>query len=487
MPHKPLALWDELGNSRILRLSQKEAEEFVSEQKSKNSNDIFYCMLEEDWRAHMEKQQYSEKDAAKYEEIQRNLNEMEGIQRKLNENDKSINGFGLPFILDDNEDYESKLKKILKNFIEEIDQPAFKKEDNLIKDVEGICEKIIYAFKKAKNGNASKAEEVISEILREYKKYPFAVSELDKNYAFRGIAPCSNLRQKEYEKEYNNMMEGDLSFFRARVVDKETTLSNREDINYLPFSKHELAKDMRFSSKNNICLYLGVTSFVCAEECQWDGEKNLYLSSFRFNEKGKKLKILNLAISQSLLNGMIPWDKKDVCRKEFYNNMLKVFPFTIATSFTTLKDADEKHDDKDEYLLSQILMDVLQKEGIDGVAYLSRQGEDDFQYPQMVCLAIPVKDSNIKDEYGKLVLDYVMTKPVLIESAIKNSIEMNLKSYINEKYPKYLNNMNNLENSTAKIKCKGETFFYQDTCYSRVDNYLVNQVHEKISCTTEEN
>ncbi len=39
-------------------------------------------------------------------------------------------------------------------------------------------------------------------------------------------------------------------------------------------------------------------------------------------------------------------------------------------------------------------MNVLHKEGIDGIAYLSRQGTDDFQYPQMVCLAIPVTDIN---------------------------------------------------------------------------------------------
>ncbi len=32
----------------------------------------------------------------------------------------------------------------------------------------------------------------------------------------------------------------------------------------------------------------------------------MYLSSFKFNEKGEKLKILNLAVTQALINGMIP-------------------------------------------------------------------------------------------------------------------------------------------------------------------------------------
>lgn len=392
--------------------------------------------------------------------------------------DKNITGFEIPFILAKGEDYKTKLKSKLEAFAKSIDRLGFQNEGNLINDVRDICEKIIDAFEEAKNNNVSKAEEIISEILREYKKYSFAVSELDKNYAFRGIAACEDLRQNEYEKEYKYMLKGDLNFFRARVVDKTTLLSTMEDISYLPFSKRDLAKNMRFSSKNNICLYLGVTSFVCAEECQWDGEKNLYLSSFIFNEKGKKLKILNLAISQSVLNGMIPWGKEVDYKKEFHNTMLKVFPLVIATSFT-LEDEDEKHDEKDEYLLSQILMNVLQKEGVDGVAYLSRQGKDDFLYPQMVCLAIPVIDSNAKDEYGKLASEFVMTKPVLFENAKNYDKQDSKKSYINEKFPKYSEiPYDKYESANAKITCKGNIISYQDTCYSRVDNYLVNQVHE---------
>lgn len=182
---------------------------------------------------------------------------------------------------------------------------------------------------------------------------------------------------------------------------------------------------MRFSSKGKVCLYLGTTSYVCSEECRWNKKDNLYLSSYKFNEKGKRLKILNLVVLQALMNGMIPKDKNDLFRKDMHNAMVRLFPFVIATMFT-IKTPDGvrrkkyKETTKYEYLLSQILMNVLHKAGIDGVAYLSRQGEDDFQYPQMVCLAIPVTDTYDKNEYGDLIKCFDITRPVLFNKLCVN-------------------------------------------------------------------
>ena len=49
----------------------------------------------------------------------------------------------------------------------------------------------------------------------------FAITELDKSYAFRGVAPFDKLKQKwAPEEAYKTMMDGDLNFFRARIVKK---------------------------------------------------------------------------------------------------------------------------------------------------------------------------------------------------------------------------------------------------------------------------
>ena len=398
-------------------------------------------------------------------------------------NDKCVNGFGTPFEADSNEDYECKLRNRLDEFVKEIDKPAIKREGILPQDIKIICEKVISAFEAAKTGNLKESENVLAEILEDYKKIPFAVSELDKNYAFRGIAPFGELRQKwAPEEQYDTMLEGDLNFFRARIVKEDQESQERKDINYLPYSKQDLAQDMRFSSRGKICLYLGTTSYVCSRECRWDKKGKLYLASFKFNEKGKKLKILNLVVTERLLNGLSALMETKKQMGELWKTLIRVFPLMIATAFTIRTSEEREH--KYEYLLSQVLINVLQKVGIDGVAYLSRQGKNDLQYPQMVCLAIPVTDVDPENEYGSLIRNFSMTCPVLYDESFNDYKTDGKKSYINEKYPKDPEYPEfescKRDNTTAQIEYDGKTVFYEDTVFSKLDNYLVNQVHEEI-------
>lgn len=483
----PLTLYDKSGNYRVIEYSKEEAEQYVKKLNEKAGSDTFLCMSLNDWWSMMEKSGVMDKMDEEIDKIV-NTPEMEEIRKGIYGGiDKNINGFQIPFIADNNEDYEEKLKEKLSAFKKEINRPAFEKEGNLISDVNNICDKVIDAFEAAKSGKNDEAEKLVSEILQNYKQNPFAVSELDKSYAFRGLAPFEELRPSWGDKKhYEDMLNGDLSFFRARIVGTKEKIDEMEEINYLPYSKRLLSKDMRFSSKGKVCLYLGTTSYVCSEECRWNKKDNLYLSSFKFNEKGKKLKILNLVVLQALMNGMASRVDNNLVAKNIHNAMIQVFPLVIATMFT-IKTSDKEREDKYhetikyEYLLSQILMNVLHKEGIDGVAYLSRQGKDDFQYPQMVCLAMPVTDINSDDEYGDLINCYEMTKPVLF-NVFNDSMDIGKKSYINEKWPTHLKYEvceGEKENFNAKVDYEGEEVFYQDIPFSGMDNFLVSQEHMK--------
>lgn len=481
----PLSLYDEFGNYRVIECSKEEAEQYVNELNEKAGSDTFLCMSLNDWWSMMEKSGVMDKMDEEIDKIV-NTPEMEEIRKVIYGGiDKNINGFQIPFIADNNEDYEEKLKEKLSAFKKEINRPAFEKEGNLISDVNNICDKVIDAFEAAKSGKNDEAEKLVSEILQNYKQNPFAVSELDKSYAFRGLAPFEELRPSWGDKKhYEDMLNGDLSFFRARIVRAKEKIDEMEEINYLPYSKRLLSKDMRFSSKGKVCLYLGTTSYVCSEECRWNEKDNLYLSSFKFNEKGKRLKILNLVVLQALMNGMASRVDNNLTAKNIHNAMILVFPLVIATMFTIKtfnKDREDKYHEtiKYEYLLSQILMNVLQKEGIDGVAYLSRQGKDDFQYPQMVCLAIPVTNINSENEYGDLINCYEMTKPILFNE-FSDNIDFDQKSYINEKWSPHLKHeWGESENYNAKIDYKGKVIFYQKTKFSKMDDYMVNQEYAK--------
>ncbi len=491
-PITPISLMDKMMNNCVMELSRDDAVRYVHEQNERCGEDFYWFETISDWQKRLQSPQMDEFykgmdricDEA-YKQLMECDDIRNAVKKDYEERDKNINRFQIPFVADSNEDYERKLKEKLSAFKKEINRPAFKKEDNLITDVNVICDNVINAFDAVKLGKSNEAEGLVSQILKNYKQYSFAVSELDKSYAFRGMAPFEELRPSwGDEKNYENMLSGNLSFFRARVVGAEEKIHEIEEINYLPYSKRLLSKDMRFSSKGKVCLYLGTTSYVCSEECRWNKKDKLFLSSFRFNEKGKRLKILNLVVSQALMNGMIPRDENNLEEKNVHNAMIRVFPLVIATMFTIKTSDDEREKKynetvKYEYLLSQVLMNVLQKEGIDGVAYLSRQGKDDFQYPQMVCLAIPVTDIDSENEYGDIINCYEMTKPVLL-NGFKDNMHFENKSYINEKWPTHLKyEWGERENFNAKVYYEKQDIFYQETPFSRIDDYMVNQEYIK--------
>lgn len=477
----PIPIVDKEGNS-VPSLSKEEAEALVNEQNRKLGKVEFFSMSIPEWE-----QKFNSSEIQKCMEDMDT--EMEKIMKKAESNltdirekaymDKSINGFRLPIIVDTNGDYEKILKEKLEAFIKEIDRPLFQDEKGLVDDVKKISKQVLDAFECVKQGEIEKAEKIVIEILKDYTKNEFAVTDLDKSYAFRGIAPFKELRHNWVNKNiYESMIQKELNFFRARTVSNEDTTSVKrvEDIVYLPYDLRNNSNDMRFSKKGEVCLYLGVTSYVCSKECRWDEEnQNLYLSAFRFNEKGKRLKILNLICTESLMNGLqssVGSNDKEYDTK-LHNDMVRVFPLIMATSFT-IKNPDKEK--RYEYLLSQVLIKVLNDAGIDGVAYLSAQGESEFEYPQFVNLAIPIKDTDENNKYGKLINYFEMTEPVLYNEFVKDKENKN-KSYINEIYSK--------SDYNSHVVFKGKDIPYQETKFSSFDDYLINQKYMRISNITD--
>lgn len=275
----------------------------------------------------------------------------------------NLNGFSLPLNVEDNHEYLIKLEDMLNKYMEYLNCPAFVYENDTIMCIRNECELILKVLDNSINGEIEKAEKIMNEILNLFIEDSFFVNELDKSYSFRGIAPFEELRHKGYDEDYKNMMDKELTFFRTRVSKEyeNTNIYEVKHMLHLPYGLRDKACCGRFNISGRPSLYLGTTSYVCSKECKWNGSDNLYASVFVPNEKGKKFKILNLTISQALINGMGDVDRK------LQNSMLKIFPLVIATSFSIKNDERIKY----QYLISQILMKVANENGIDGIAYLS--------------------------------------------------------------------------------------------------------------------
>jgi hypothetical protein len=381
--------------------------------------------------------------------------------------DNNLNGFSLPIKVSTNSEYRNMLEKKLREYAEYLERPAFVYENGLLDYVKTECKLILDVLENLINGQELIAENVMVQILELFKGDSFLISDLDEAYSFRCIAPFIDLRSGGNDQNYAKMMNKELTFFRVRTKkknDKKTIISDVEHILHLPYNLRDKTSSMRFSAAGLPGLYLGTNTYVCSKESRWNGDDELYASVFIPNDQGKKLKILNLTISQALINGVFnrSRDVKDRKRCKLQTAMLKIFPLVIATSFSV--EGNEKI--KYQYLLSQALMRVANRNGIDGIAYLSMKGDDEFQFPQGVNLAIPATDISDSNLYSQKCKGFEISKPILYCGQEGKGV----KSYINEVFTKY--DLKGFESFTSKLNIDGEMKFYGDTCYGKFDDFI---------------
>lgn len=379
--------------------------------------------------------------------------------------ENNIEGFSMPIKINTNDEYLTELKKLFEKYKKEVGKIAFKYEQGLVEDVANNCDIILKALEEYFNGYRDKAKDQIASLIKKYIKDPFWVSDLDKSYAFRGLAPFFELHSVDYEKQYACMMNNDIDFYRART---EKITKDRKEVLHIPYKKLHLITEQRFSLKGQPCLYLGTTSYVCWTECRKPELKNFYLAGFRANDFGKKLKIFNLVVSEGLVNGIYQkgcdersFKKESQIKKELQISMLKLLPIVFATSFSIM---NENREEKYEYIISQLLMQSLYELNIDGVAYLSKQGNDDFQYPQGVNLAIPVFDINDAKEYGDVCDKFVITEPNAFYEFMKNAKQKEETSYLNNAFSDCLSTKRYNEDNNQ---------------YSLVDNSIAGEKYDK--------
>lgn len=326
---------------------------------------------------------------------------------------RTIHGFCMPIKVGSNEEYIKKLEDILELYQKQIHKVAFKYIDNLESDVTRICKDLLRSLSLYLNGNRNLAGDTIASLIDSFRDDLFWISELDKSYAFRGVAPFSYLHHQGYEDKYKQILQMPIDFYRART--EKVTI--RQDMVHIPYNLINYVKEQRFSLTNYPCLYLGTSSYDCWKECREPDLENFYISSFRANEAGKKLRIFNLAVSQELVNGFSMGLISEKERILIQISMIKLLPIVFATSFT-VNDMSRKGE-KYEYIISHLIMQSLAHLNVDGVAYLSKQGKNDFQYPEGVNLAIPVYDINEQKPYGNICKKFKITEPKAFKDILK--------------------------------------------------------------------
>ncbi|MDD6058854.1 MAG: RES domain-containing protein [Ruminococcus sp.] len=378
--------------------------------------------------------------------------------------------FSIPQIVESNDEYVEKVTAILNHYKTTIHESiSTKYETILLEDVDFVCNTLLEALFLGINGKFSEMDE--KNLIAYYLEDEFWISELDHSYAFRGLTYFENLHSQGYGQHYEELKDNDLTFFRA--VYSKTVPNIRRMLN-CPYSSLSYASAGRFSKQGASCMYLGTTSYVCAKELQFDekSDKNLYVSAIKFNDEGKKLKVLNLASSKYWKIYDRRRDGNNIIRKQIWLSHLKLYPVIIATSFVVKNHIVNEL--KYEYLLSQSLMRTLKENGIDGIAYASkRDSNSDFAFPHNINLAIIVDDVSEENDYGTLKNYLSITEPVKLTQSLVDKIS---ESNDDIKHQSYVNsNFSDPNNFNSKTHWLGDNVLYSRLPYSIFDDYLVNQ------------
>lgn len=396
----------------------------------------------------------------------------------------NLENFIMPIKLNYDNEYYSELKQRLNNYKDYIKNLNFLSK-NTIDNIEHNINLIIGSVEDYYNANIADAKNKIFQLLDKYKSDNFIISELNKSFAFRSIAPFSDLLDEKkdvYINDYDKMNTYSLSFFRARIGN---SAFEKKDMLHIPFCNRELVSTQRFSIPGVPCLYLGTTSYVCWLEMDKPQDSIFNVSSFI---PPLDLKILNLVIDYRLVNKQlkvtieINEDKKDY-NINLLESMLEIFPLVYATSFT-IKNKERRF--KSEYIVSQLIMQCLSDLNIHGIAYASKKVVDSIlAFPQCINLAIPMKINkkfkiqNESDNYADMCQNILLTNPVNFSEFIK--MGGNNKTHtIGNWTPTFSYRLfGNGYFPESKIYLSGKEIYYKDTEFANFDNYIFALKHDK--------
>lgn len=379
-----------------------------------------------------------------------------------------LNTFKLPYVAKYDNEYYIELKNYLDRYIKHVKEEMQGFDNECINNTQENINLIIEALTLYNNAKVASAKEIIKKIIEKYCNEPYIVANIDNNYAFRGMAPMQ-IQPKQYKNDpiYEKMNKYPLSFFKGRVAVEDI---DKVGMLHIPFNKRGLITTQRFSMAGVPCLYLATTSLGCWLELNMPQLELFQIASYKIPND---LKILNMCISQHTINGSAGGGYVDEIEYKATCTLIELFPLVCATSFQVL---EMNRSFRSEYIISQLLMQVVNELGIDGVAYLSKKMEDSYAYPQAVNLAIlmnsnklPPYDETSFDMYWERSNEIELTDTCRSSEISQESYEGPYKSYVNEIYKNHIVHNN--------VIFAGNILPYTNTNFSKFDEFLVRKKH----------
>lgn len=395
------------------------------------------------------------------------------FEKSTHEIDRSMPGFNLPLKIKNADDYACTVNTYLKAYFNQMERtPALSRIQNLLSDTSKTIEHICKAIDYERDGNTTIAKNHIMEILKECLRSPFFVSDLDKSYAFRGIAPYRELWPSMVDESfYYKQMHNPLTFFRCRIDNGKDNIKSIKDMLHVPLNQLSKVSAGRYNLPGVPCLYLATTTYCCWKELS--RPQKMFVSAFKPTDTGKKLRILNMVFPNSLIHGIDynPYGKMSSLSYDMRRLFPLVLASTVSVESTETNQGEDSHN-KLEYTITNLIMQCLQELHIDGVAYITTKNSTEFQFPHGINLALPVFDTPVST-YGKICAKFELTSPELFDHE-----NVDHRTMSNLKTRSYINSVKWTEFTDFADSCKGQgRCSYNDTPFSIIDDRVVNNLY----------
>ena len=333
-----------------------------------------------------------------------------------------------PFVVKKDQDYYAGLRKRLSHFVKLLKNASADEES--VKIAEKYSDKICQALRDYYSGNVISCHQRIKNLVKDCN-HVLAVAKLGESKAFPG-------KEKD-----------EIQFFRARNENVAKTLQLK-DMLHLPFSLRSKSGNYRFSIPGVTSLYLANTSYGCWIEMGKPSEHDFYVAPILLD--GEQI-IFNLAVSTRTISEL------DKAEEDYVHCCIKLLVLMIATSY---KVEEEKRTFRSEYIISQSIMLACKRFGYDGVAYYSKQVEDETFALAAINLALFAEYDKKKD-YGEICKHIKVDEPLNYQLFRQLNYAITYKPYtLRVAQTGLITNINGYRRQYA----------YRDTEFYRFDEHL---------------
>lgn len=206
------------------------------------------------------------------------------------------------------------------------------------------------------------------------------IKEIARN-SYKGLPSTAYTQLGNLLKDYKDQLlwvniPKNSTFYRMRLIEGRRTNIEYKEMFHIPITKRRIVKTQRYSTPGFPCLYLGNSIYGCWEEMGRPMMSNCWVSRLSNNEE---FQLLDLRVPD------------EVTFKSKFVDYIQLFPLLIA-SMIPVKDSEDIY--KPEYIVPQLLIEWIIKEGKDGIYYTSAHKNMEFEFPPKKSdnIAMPVKE-----------------------------------------------------------------------------------------------